>query len=521
MQFYRRSLFGKLGLYMVIFSLLSILLTAASAADKPGYNVLFIAVDDLRPHAGCYGIPIIKTPNIDALAKTGTLFNRAYCQQAVCSPSRTSLMTGRRPDTTKVYDLQTHFRLHIPDVITIPQYFKQHGYHTQALGKIYHGLTFDDPDSWSVKSWFPKAGMYAKPENIALLKQHNKRLKAEGTIRKNTITQRDPKTGVVLKLKKSGKRALGPSWEDPDVPDNKLSDGKTADKAIVVLRDIKDKPFFLAVGFLKPHLPFVAPKKYFDMYPPEIIPLADNPYPPKDVPELALTSSGELRTYSDIPKKGPVGDKKALELVRAYYAATSYIDAQIGRVVGELDRLGLRGKTVIVLWGDHGWQLGEHGLWCKHTNFEIATRVPMIFSAPGQKNRGAKTDALSEFVDIYPTLCELCGLEIPEGVEGTSLAPVMNDPNRSWKKAAFSQYPRRPAKNQYVMGYSMKTDRYRYTEWAQKDKEPIGLELYDHKNDPDENINIAHRPQNKELVAKLSKMLKAGWKAALPTGHKR
>ncbi|UCD30336.1 MAG: sulfatase [Planctomycetota bacterium] len=488
--------------------------TDAATADGK-FNVLFIAVDDLRPELGCYGVTGIKSPNIDKLAREGTLFKRAYCQQAVCSPSRTSLLTGRRPDTTKIYDLSTHFRLFIPEVVTLPQYFKQHGYHSQALGKIYHGTTFDDPESWSVKSWHSPGPTYAKPETLAIYEKERERLKAAGRLRKNVITQQDSKTGAILKLKRRGTFPRGPSWEDPDVPDNKLPDGKIADQAIEVLREIKDKPFFLAVGFLKPHLPFVAPKKYFDLYPPEKFKLPDNPFPPKDVPPIALMTWGELRAYTDIPKKGPLSDEKTLELRRAYYAATTFTDTQIGRVIDELERLGLRDRTVIVLWGDHGWQLGEHGLWCKHTNFELATHSPMIFSVPNQKNKGAKTDALSEFVDIYPTLCELCNLPIPEGLEGTSLVPVMNDPGRPWKKAAFSQYPRGPH-----MGYSMKTDRYRYTEWAEKGKEPVGIELYDHQNDPDENVNIANRPENKELVAKLSKMLHAGWQAALPNGYK-
>jgi len=295
------------------------------------------------------------------------------------------------------------------------------------------------------------------------------------------------------------------------VPDNALPDGKTTDKAIEVLRAIKDKRFFLAVGFLKPHLPFVAPKKYYDLYPRRNLSLADNPFPPKDVPRIALTNWGELRAYSDIPKKGPLSDEKALELIRGYFAATSYVDAQIGRLLRELDRLGLRNRTVIALWGDHGWQLGEHGLWCKHTNFEVATRSPLIVSSPGQKNADSKTDALVEFVDIYPTLCELCGLPIPEGSEGVSFAPVMQNPERPWKTAAFSQYPRGR-----IIGYSVRTHHYRYTEWAQRGKEPVGIELYDHRNDSDENVNIAARPENKQLVRKLSKALHAGWRAALP-----
>jgi len=376
-------------------------------SDRP--NVLFIAVDDLRPTIGCYGVPVIQTPNIDRIAARGTVFNRAYCQQAVCSPSRTSLMLGLRPDTTKVYDLQTHFRLNLPDVVTLPQHFKQQDYHAQGLSKIYHG-GLDDPSSWSVPHWRP------------------------------------------------------------------------------------NKPGY---------------------YPPERLSLADNPFPPKDCPDIALMNFGELRAYVDINKTGPVPDDKALELIRGYLAATSYTDAQIGRILDELERLGLRDNTVIVLWGDHGWQLGEHGLWCKHTNFEMAARAPLIFSAPGQKHAGARTDALAEFVDIYPTLCDLCGIPIPEGLHGISVAPVMNDPNRPWKKAAFSQYPRGKS-----MGYSMRTDRYRYTEWLDEARKQVAVELYDHENDPDENVNIALRPESKALVQKLSEMLHAGWEAALPAGQR-
>jgi len=227
---------------------------------------------------------------------------------------------------------------------------------------------------------------------------------------------------------------------------------------------------------------------------------------------LALTTWGELRNYQGLPNQGPLSDAMALDLIHGYYAATSYTDAQIGRVLDELDRLGLREKTVAVLWGDHGWQLGEHGLWCKHTNFEVACRAPLIFSKPGQKHPGAKCDALVEFVDIYPTLCELCGLPVPEGLEGISLAPLLEDPRRPWKKAAFSQYPRGR-----IMGYSMRTERYRYTEWVPRDGgEPVARELYDHQTDPAENVNLARRPEHAQLIEELSRQLHAGWKAALP-----
>lgn len=482
-----------------------------SAAEPPKLNVLFIAVDDLRPQTGCYGDPIAKTPNIDRLASHGVIFTRAYCQQAVCSPSRTSLLTGRRPDTTKIYDLQTHFRKNLPDVVTLPQYFKQQGYHTQGMGKIYH-VGLDDPQSWSVPHWLPSAMGYVDEDILTRLdkKRQEKRAAAKG--RKQPAREVDPKTGTVLKQPRPKDQVKGPAWEAPDVPDNRLPDGQTADHAIEVMREIKDKPFFMAVGFIKPHLPFVAPKKYYDLYPLEQIKTANNPYPPKDVPALALTDWGELRAYEDMPKTGAMPDPTARELIRGYYAASSYTDAQIGRVLGELEKLGLRDKTIVILWGDHGWQLGEHGLWCKHTNFELAARAPLVLSPPKCATGGKKIDALVEFVDIYPTLCEMCGLKIPEGLEGTSMAPLLAAPDRPWKRAAFSQYPRGK-----VMGHSMRTDRYRYTEWAEPGQEPVGIELYDHEADPGENVNIAGQPENKAVVAKLSKALHEGWQAARPS----
>lgn len=482
-------------------------------------NVLMIAVDDLRPEAGCYGVPLIQTPNIDRLAQRGTIFTQAYCQQAVCSPSRTSLLTGRRPDTTKIYELQTHFRATIPEVATLPQHFKKHGYHTQGFSKIYHG-GLDDPASWSVPHWTPKRPRYGKPETLAALQRQREQARAAGRLPAAATPERDPKTGAVLKIPPPNNVVRGPSWEDPDVADNQLPDGETADKAIETLRQVHDKPFFLAVGFLNPHLPFVAPKRYFDLYPLEKMRLAPNPFPPQGAPALALTNSGELRTYADISpvwtNDGPIPDAKARELLRGYYAATSYTDAQIGRVLAELDRLGLRESTIVVLWGDHGWQLGEHGLWNKHTNFETSTRSLLVVSAPGQKRVNAKTGGLTEFVDIYPSLCELAGLPLPEGLEGASFKRLLDDPQQSFKQAAFSQYPRA---GQKTMGYTMKTARYRYTQWQSADGEVVARELYDHKVDSQENVNLAGRPEHKELVAKLSAQLHAGWRAALPPAN--
>lgn len=483
----------------------------ALGKNEGKYNVLFIAVDDMRTWLGCYGHPIVKTPNIDAIAARGTVFERAYCQQALCSPSRTSLLTGCRPDKTKVYSLEDHFRKYLPDVVTLPQYFKQHGYVTQGLSKIYHpGL--DDPASWTIPHWDPKAPTYHKPESLAAYEKRKAELAAQNVVPKDKVLERDPKTGMPMSIKRQANtvKLKGPAWEDPDVPDNALADGMTADKAVEALRQLKDRPFFLAVGFHRPHLPFVSPKKYHDLYKMEQIRTAPNPDAPKDCPDVALYKWAELRAYTDIPDVGPMDEQKKKELIKAYYAAISYTDAQIGKIVNELDKLGLRDKTIIVLWGDHGWQLGEHSVWCKHTNFEEATHAPLVMSVPGQKP-GRTTD-LAEFVDIYPTVCEAAGLAIPVGREGTSLMPVIKNPERQWKRAAFSQYPR-PNK---VVGYSMRTDNYRYTEWIKDEKDVVGVELYDYKADPQGNVNIAGKPENKELVAKLAKMLKEGWKAAVP-----
>lgn len=467
----------------------------APAKDASQYNVLFIAVDDLRPQMGCYGNEIAQTPAMDRLASEGILFTRAYCQQAVCSPSRTSLMLGLRPDTTRVYDLRTHFRKNLPKVVTLPQAFKQHGYHTQSFGKIFHsGL--DDPASWSVRSDFVAT---SDPDGYRV------------------APPQDTSQPVTLEKKRSTRaRKRGPSWEAPDVPDAALPDGRIAANATAALRHLADKPFFLAVGFLKPHLPFVAPKKYFDLYQAEDMQIASNRFPPRNAPEYAMTNFGELRTYSDIPSSGPLSEEKSLELVRAYHAAMSYTDAQVGKLLSELDRLHLREKTIVILWGDHGWHLGDHGLWCKHTNFEVATRAPLILSVPGTKARDVESAALVEFVDIAPTLLQLCGIDPPAGLEGSSLVPLLDSPNRKWKTAAFSQYPR----SGNVMGYSMRTEQYRYTEWLDRAKgQTLAVELYDHMTDPEENENIALRAENAELTRTLSMQLRAGWPSALPPGQ--
>lgn len=452
-------------------------------------NVLFIAVDDLRPRLGCYGDALAITPHIDRLARRGVLFNRAYCQQAVCNPSRASVLTGRRPDATKVWNLSTHFREALPDVVTLPQYFKENGYQARCVGKIYHDpAAAQDSISWSA------------PETLAV------------------TGKAGPKYVLNSNLNRKG------SWkaaatERADVPDSAYVDGRVGNAALRVLREISDRPFFLAVGLRRPHLPFSAPERYWAMYDGMEMPLPSNPDAPEDVPVLAMHPSNELRGYSDVPDEGPLDEATVRRLIQGYYASTTYIDAQIGRLLDELDTLGLSSNTIVVLWSDHGFHLGEHGLWTKTTNFELDTRVPLIISAPGAYQSGVQTNALAELVDLYPTLADLAGLGIPEGLEGISLKPVLENPERAWKKAAFSQFPR-PwfYRNQpEVMGYSVRTDRYRYTEWQDfKTGEVQASELYDHREDPMEMKNVAAQAENASVVERLGAMLAEGWEGALP-----
>jgi len=470
-------------------------LRQTAPATRSRRNVLFIVVDDLRPQLGCYGHARMLSPNIDALAARGTLFRRTYCQQAVCAPSRASVLTGCRPDTTGVHDLNTPLRSTLPDVVTLPQLFREHGYVSTSLGKVYHHGRRDDPLAWSSDPWMPPNPFpgCVTPANAALLQQ----------LRDAAPTE-EARAGV-----------RGAPTEAGDLPDEAYADGKTVDQAIATLRAQRDQPFFLAVGLLKPHLAFACPKRYWDLYPREAIDLADNPFRPTDAPDIALHNWGELRAYHGIPSEGPLPDEQARELIHGYYACVSFIDAQIGRLLKELDALGLHDGTIVALWGDHGWNLGEHGLWCKHCNYETSVHSPLIISSPQQAAPGQATDALTEFVDIYPTVTELAGLPLPEGLEGLSLAPLMETPATPWKTAAFSQYPR--GRNR--MGYSIRTDRYRYTEWIEhRDGGDVVLaqELYDHEHDPGENANLAGREGNSALLTELSGRLHAGWQAALP-----
>ncbi len=489
---------------------------SVQAIERP--NVVFIAVDDLRPELGAYGKDYIKSPNIDRLAKEGVTFDRAYVQQAVCSPSRTSVMTGARPDTTKVWDLVTSFRVAMPDVVTLGQHFKQSGYFVQGMGKLYHG-NLNDEKTWSVPWQNPEAVKYALPENV-LLEDRLKNSKVAVKAKKKSDLPPDPDGPP-----SSGVNMRGPAFEGADVPDNTFTDGKVAELAVASLREMskKKEPFFLAVGFIKPHLPFVSPKKYWDMYDPSKIELATNKFRPKDAPEFAVLAGGEIRNYYGIPETS-IPDDMARKLKHGYYAAISYTDAQVGKVLDELERLGLRKNTIVVLWGDHGWKLGEHEAWTKHSNMEIDTHAPLLMSAPGMKSAGTHSKALVELVDIYPTLVELAGLPLPAHLEGTSFKPLLDNPQLSWKAGAFSQYPRSAAVagGKAIMGYSMVNERYRITQWVLRAdlSKVVAVELYDHQSDPQENQNIAQKPENAALLKKMQDALNAGWKAAKPIAMK-
>ena len=491
----------------IFFGGLSLLLAASlvgQAADRP--NVLFIAIDDLRPELSCYGATHIVSPNLDRLAKQGMLFERAYCQQAVCNPSRTSLLTGRRPDTIGVTGNHSHFRDKYPNIVTLPEHFKKHGYHSAAIGKIYHGVfpkgasitkwdTMGDPQSWSAPAIRFGPRYYYTEEGIAAAKQ----------IYEKIYRPKHPGPEDWTK-----KLVFGPATESPDVPDNTLYDGKVADSAVKSLRMLRKskKPFFLAVGFIKPHSPYIAPKKYFELYDEANLPV--HPEFPSNAPNFAGHGSGELRRYTDQPKKGEIPEANQRIIRRAYFACISYVDAQIGRVLDELDRSGLGENTIVALYGDHGYHLGEQGLWGKTTNFELDTRVPLIVRAPGTKSAGKSSSSLVELIDLYPTLSELAGLPITKQLEGKSFAPILNDSNHVTKSVALSQYPRKGG----LMGYSMRTATHRLTQWVHRPTGEIrSTELYDYSDGLIETRNLADDfPEVvKELSEKLAKAFADGF----------
>jgi len=460
----------------------------ARAADVRRPNVLFLAADDLRPEMDCYGVRQVVSPNFDRLAERGVRFDRAYCNIAVCGASRASLMKGLRPTPSRFTSYLTRADKDAPQAPSLPMVFKQHGYHTQSNGKVYHHVT-DDPEAWSEPSWRPETSSiwWALPENRAL------------------------STG----------QSRGPAYEAVDAPDELYPDHQICDKTLADLRRLadQDKPFFLACGFYRPHLPFVAPQKYWDLYPTDQIRLPDNMFFPHDLPTAFQYTWGEMRAYHGIPKQGPVSDDTARQLIRGYYACVSFVDAQIGRLLDALDDLGVADNTIIVLWGDHGWQLGEHGFWCKHTNFEVASRAPLLIAAPrrllerqlgGPADSGLSREPVAgdakptadpggrvcrrvvEFVDIYPTLCDLAGLPKSGHLQGQSMMPLLLDVDAEHKEAVFTRHGG---------GDAVRTDGYRYKEMRSRGGrgDLLGVGLFDLTEDPQENRNVAEVPAYAEI----------------------
>ncbi|XMO85889.1 sulfatase [Algibacter sp. AS12] len=543
---------------MKFFSLIYLLLIILGCDKKEAKiitnkkpNILFIGIDDLRPELGCYGSDIAISPNLDKLASQGLLFNNAYCQQAICGPSRASLLTGIRPEISGVFHNYIKFREANPDVITLPQHFKNNGYETVYTGKIFHHGDLDEEKSWSRLPALDSMSSKGIKNPVGFALEKNNKERAE--TRKEMVE----KYGDIAKYG----LASGMAYESADVSDNTYSDGYNTELAIATMKEMlakKDKPFFLGLGFNKPHLNWVAPKKYWDLYDRDKIKITSQDTIPENGAEMGLHPSFELRVRSGIPKKGAIDDELAITLKHAYLACVSYVDAQIGKMITALEEAGVRDNTIIIVWSDHGWHLGDMGIWGKATNYEIATRVPMMIWTPDMPkgSQGKTTEALVELVDIYPTLADLAGLGIPNHVEGTSFKPLLENPKADWKTAAFSQFPSpalrewgafpiRPAMRETyfgpllaeveeriikqqgdkwdrklfennLMGYAMRTQDYRLIVWkdkTQRESKPIFIELYDHKTDPLETMNIADK--SPELVTELLIQFNKGWKGNL------
>ncbi|SFB90443.1 iduronate 2-sulfatase [Parapedobacter composti] len=458
-------------------------------------NVLLILVDDLRPAIGAYGDPVALTPHIDQLAARAIRFDRAYSNQAVCAPSRYNLMLGSRSTSTGIYDFGRDFRDYYPDAVTLPQYFKQHGYHTESMGKVFHigHNTYDDTASWSVPHHKDLVIEYVDPAS-----------KAAGTTREEALF-----SNMEWGYSRSLPRGL--AWESPDVADDAYADGRIANRAVERLRALKSQSegaFFLAVGFARPHLPFSVPKKYWDMYDENTLPLPQHVARPEGAPPYAVKYGDEIDQYAPVPAKvteEPFPDSLARKLIHGYYAGVSYVDAQIGKVLDELAALGLDENTIVVLWGDHGYLLGEMGMWTKHVNYELANHIPLVISAPGVTRAGSHTDQLTETVDIYPTLVELAGLPAPDvgqPIDGISMVPVLNDPESQIRDHVYHCFPRGG-----YLGRAIRTDRYRMVAWK-KIGDPAAspeYELYDYRDNHLELKNIAG--QHPEIVAKLCAIL--------------
>jgi len=468
----------------ITFLLLSLM---GSLTAKP--NVLFIAADDLSCALGCYGDPIAKTPHLDRLAATGTCFLNAYNQLPLCNPTRASVMTGLRPDTIKVYDLDRHFRDEVPGAVTLSQQFMKHGWWAGRVGKIYHYNVpasigtdgFDDPPSW------------------------------QKTI--NPIGRDKTDEHLVFNAEPHRKISAALSWLAADGKDGEQTDGMIATEAIKLMEEKKGEPFFIAAGFFRPHTPFVAPKKYFDMYPLETLRL---PYAPKDDREDVPTAA--FAHNCPIPHYG-LDEVTCLKAMQAYYACVSFIDAQVGRMLDALDRLELTDNTIVVFWSDHGYHLGEHnGIWQKRTLFEQGAKAPLIIRNPKAGGKGQPCRRIVEFVDIYPTLTELAGLPTPKQVEGRSLKRLLDNPLTQWNGSAITQVLR-PADDRLkdpVMGRSIRTERWRYSDWGEG---KYGEELYDHYADPMEFNNLALNPtkENRRIIKMLKKELTEKASGKVPT----
>jgi uncharacterized sulfatase len=454
----------------------------AGAPAAPRLNVLFIAVDDMNNDLGCYGHPLVKSPNIDRLAKMGVKFDRAYCQFPLCSPSRSSLMTGLRPDTTRVFNLTYHFRKGLPDAVTLSQLYRNNGAFAARVGKIYH---YGNPGDIGT------SGLDDKPSWDLVLNPAGR----DKTALEPEIINYTPKRG------------LGSAMcflSDKEGKDEEHTDGKVATEAIKLLEEHQGKPFFLAAGFYKPHTPYVAPKKYFDPYPMDKIHLPKEPADHlKSVPKPALASTAPHPLFG-------VTEDQARECKQAYYAAISFVDAQIGRLLDAMDRLKLWETTVVVFWSDHGYHLGDHGLWMKQSLFEQSARVPMIIVAPGAKGNGKACPRTVELLDLYPTLADLSGLTPPKEIQGASLRPLLDDPSKAWERPAFTQVQRGA-----FPGHAVSTEKWRYIEW---DGGKAGTQLYDRESDPQEFMNLASDPKHAKVVEELQALVKKNWPVRVTGG---
>jgi len=494
------------------------------AETKP--NILFISIDDLRPNLGVYGDSVAITPNIDQLAAEGMTFRETFSQVAVCAPSRASLMTGLRPDSTHVWHLGDEFRKINPNTVTMPQYFSKYGYYTVNLGKIFHNY-MPDSVSWDEPDLRPSR--YLRSD---WLKRDGETFYIDEEVNKSQAIKRDS----LLKLKPvryADGWNTGPAWEAADVHDTMYYDGAQTKLAKQTLSRLAkmDQPFYMGLGYFRPHLPFTAPKKYWDLYDREKIPLSENPERPLNSPVYSMNSMYELRHYDGFNHIGhPTSSYRMSEdtvrlLRHGYYASVSYIDALLGDLFEHMKKIGIYDNTIIIVWGDHGWKLGDHNSWGKMTNYNIDLKVPMIIRYPNQKIRGAQTFEITELIDMFPSLCELAEVPVPDYMQGTSFVPLLTNPERPWKKAAFSQFHRRPkvsADGKRYMGYSMNTKKYHYIEWYAWDHltgtkgEFKSAELYDRENDPYETTNISGEEKYSDTVVQLSAQLKEGWRKAMP-----